>query len=126
MMAQRGSWSRDQIGELIRTLERETTDFRRDFDRALDRSRLNNSSREDRVNASMRRFERGMDQVRREFARRKDWWDIRDTVRSAMASARDVDLTMRNQRLDASVERDWLAIRRDLNELATRFGLPRL
>lgn len=126
MMAQRGSWSRDQIGELIRTLERETTDFRRDFDRALDRSRLNNSSREDRVNSSMRRFERGMDQVRREFARRKDWWDIRDTVRSAMASARDVDLTMRNQRLDASVERDWLAIRRDLNELATRFGLPRL
>ena len=126
VLAQRGRWSREQIGDLIRTLERETNDFRKDFDRALDRSRLNNSGREDRVNASMKRFENEMDEVRREFARRDDWWDIRDNVRKAVNAARDVDRTMRNQRLGPQVERQWVAIRRGMNVLATRNDVPRL
>lgn len=126
VLAQRGRWSREQIGDLIRTLERETNDFRKDFDRALDRSRLNNSGREDRVNASMKRFENEMDEVRREFARRDDWWDIRDNVRKAVNAARDVDRTMRNQRLGPQVERQWVAIRRGMNVLATRYNVPRL
>jgi hypothetical protein len=126
VLAQRGRWSREQIGDLIRTLERETNDFRKDFDRALDRSRLNNSGREDRVNASMKRFENEMDEVRREFARRDDWWDIRDNVRKAVNAARDVDRTMRNQRLGPQVERQWVAIRRGMNVLATRYDVPRL
>lgn len=117
-------YSRRDIGAVISRAEASSKVFRREIDRELDRSRLDGSRREDRINDEVRQFENAMTRLRREFDRNDSWWETRRDVEQALNAAREVGVRVRNNRFSGSVENQWRNLRRDLNTMANRYNLP--
>ena len=53
----------------------------------------------------------------------RDFRELRNGVANALSMAEDINNTMRYRRLDPVVERQWLMLRSDLNQLARIFNL---
>lgn len=112
------------ITRTINDCENNTDKFVRSLRRALNRSSLDGTAREDDLNRATKDLERTMDRVGRAWNRDKDISKTRSLVREAISSARNVNATMRSRRLDSDVERDWIEVRGQLNLLARAFKLP--
>lgn len=119
-------YAKRDVSEIIRRVEESSNQFRRDVDRDLDRSRLDGSRREDRINDEVRRFEDALDRLRREFDRNDSWWESRSHVQVALDAARPVATRLRNNRFSSNVENQWRNLRRDLNKLAFVYNLPQV
>lgn len=138
VMAQRGRHHRDedrryqqrytkrQVAEIIRRVEESSNRFRQDLDRDLDRSRLDGSKKEDRINDDVRRFEDAFDRLRREFDNSDNWWESRNNVQQALDFARPVATRLRNNRFSSNVQNQWRNLNADLNRLAFTYNLPRI
>ncbi|HTK37057.1 MAG TPA: hypothetical protein VL325_01075, partial [Pyrinomonadaceae bacterium] len=92
----------------------------------LDRSRLNNSNREDWLNQRARDLERATNELSRNFDRRAAWNDSRDEVRRCLNIASDIDRNVRNYRFRPVTERNWRNVRSELNTLADVYNLPKV
>jgi Skp family chaperone for outer membrane proteins len=115
-----------EVDRIIRNVEQRTDTFVRQFDTALDNSRLNGTRREDNLNQRARDLESATDELRREFDRRDRWNENRDEVRKCLNIASDINVAMRNRRLNRATENNWANVRTELNELARVYGLPRI
>ena len=113
-----------QVDRLITNLETRVDRFVVQFDNSLDNSRLNNTRREANLNRRARDLEVATDELRREFNRRDRWIENQDEVRRCLNIASDIDVAMRNRRLDSATENNWRAVRVELNALAKVYGLP--
>ncbi len=120
----RKKYNKKQVDNIIRQLESSSNDFRRDFDRALDRSRIDGTEREDNFNARVKRFENSLDTLRGEFNRRDDWWESRNNVQQMLEAAKPVSVMMSNRRLGGNLESQWRRMRRNVNKLAGTYNLP--
>jgi hypothetical protein len=121
--AKKKARTRADVEAVVRDCERRTDEFRRQLDRALDRSPLDGTHREDQLNSEARRLENEIDRVKRELERREDFMDVRDNVEAALAAARDIDRALRRRRLHKDAERAWRALRAELNVLADHYGV---
>lgn len=119
-------YNRRQVADIIRRLEVSSNQFRRDFDRWLDNSRLDGSEREDRYNSRVSRYEAALNGLRSEFDRRDKWWETREKVKEALDAARPVSQLMRERRIKNALERRWNRMRADLNRLASTYQLARV
>lgn len=119
-------YTRRQVAELINRIETGSNRFRRDLDHDLDRSRLDGSRREDNINIDVKKFEEAFNQLRSEFDRNDRWWETRKHVETSLDAARPVAVRLRNNRMSQNVQNQWRNLRRDLNQLATRYNLPPL
>ncbi len=106
--------NRDQVQRILERLEVRTDSFRRSLDDALDRSRFNGSQREDNINALARNFERQTDRLRDDYS---DGDRVRGGVRELLATGDQIDRIMRRGRYGRETERDWAAVRTELNRL---------
>jgi hypothetical protein len=120
------AYARASVDRLIRQAENRSDQFVAIFDRALDRSRLEGTIREDRLNERAFQLERELNMVRQEFNRTSNHYNIRLHVANAINVAQSINTVMRNRRLDARVERQWLLLRSDLNRLAAVYNLRQL
>ena len=120
----RKKYNKKQVDNIIRQLESSSNDFRRNFDRALDRSRIDGTEREDNFNSRVRRFEESLNTLRGEFNRRDDWWESRNNVQQMLEAARPVSVMMNNRRLGGNLESQWRRLRRNVNKLAGTYNLP--
>ena len=112
--------SDQQVGDLLRRLDAGTAAFRASFNRALDRSQINNSRAEDDIKQSVNHFKEATDRLRdRVQNRRAGTADVEDVLRRASL----IDGFMTRNTLDAAVERDWQSLRGDLNDLARAYGV---
>jgi len=100
--------------------------FRSSLRAALDRSALNGTRREDQLNVDTERLERAMDRVREAWNREHDPPKTRHFVSDAIAAGQDINRTMVSRRLNPDVQRQWDAVRGELNRLAEAFELPRI
>jgi hypothetical protein len=100
--------------------------FRSALRAALDRSALNGTRREDQLNVDAERLERAMDRVREAWNREHDPPKTRHFVSDAIAVGQDINRTMVRRRLNPDVQRQWDAVRGELNRLAEAFELPRI
>jgi hypothetical protein len=119
-------YNKYQVAQMIRNIETSANEFRSDFDRWLDRSRFDQTTREQRFNAVVAAFEQATNQLRAEFDRRDSWWETRNDVQSMLEAARPVDQLMRRQRASRDVEFDWRRLKRHINRLASAYRLPQL
>jgi hypothetical protein len=117
------AYTRTSVDRIIRRVEERSDAFVRLFDRALDRSRLDNSRREDRLNERARELETELDQVRQEFDRSEGYLDVRGNVARAMNVSEGINNVVRNRRLTPQVERQWVLLRTELNQLARVYNL---
>lgn len=105
---------RRSIRQLLDRIENRTDDFRTSLDRALDRSRLNGSQREDNINQLLREFEDATNRLRERYNSDQD---VTNEVREVLRRSSRIDNFMRRQRLDDRAESNWASLRQDLNQL---------
>ena len=117
-------YTKDEVNRIINRVEDRSDVFVKLFDKSLDRSVLNGSRREDRLNQYARDLEKALDDLRREFDRKESYIETRPEVRRCLDIATDIDVAMRNRRLGTETERQWALLRTELNTLADVYGLP--
>lgn len=110
-----------QVQNLLNRIETRGDTFRSSLDRALDRSRLDNTNRENSINEFVKDFENATDELRRKFDGRTSVGD--DVSSVVVRAARIDDFMQRNLRRSARAHRDWRNLRADLNLLANYYNL---
>jgi hypothetical protein len=118
--------SKAQVNAIVNRVETRVDNFVKNYDKALDRSRLDGSSREDWLNKRAKDLEKATDELRREFDRRDAWIENKDEVRKCLNIASDIDRNMRNYNFGAATEANWARVRYELNSLADAYNLPRV
>jgi hypothetical protein len=130
LAAQRGYPPRDErisnISRVVADCEERTNQFRSSLRAALDRSAINGTRREDQLNTDAERLERAMNRVREAWNREHDPPKTRHFVDDAISAGQDINRTMVRRRLNPDVQRQWDAVRGELNRLAEAFELPRI
>ena len=120
------AYARVDVDRLIRQAENRSDQFVAMFDRALDRSRLEGTIREDRLNERAMQLENALNIVRQEFNRTSNPYSIRAQISNALNAAQSINTVMRNRNLHPAAERQWSLLRSDLNRLAAVYNLRQL
>jgi hypothetical protein len=124
------AWPRDVTRERVRRLvvdcEKRTDRFKGTFRRALNGSIVDDTRREDTLNAAARQLERALDDVKRRVVGNGSYSATRDAVRRALDAGREIARAVRRLRLGGGVERAWLVLHGELNGLARLVALPPL
>jgi hypothetical protein len=117
-------YTKADVDRIIKRVEESTDKFKKEFDKALDHSRLNNTNREDQLNDYAKDFEHATDDLRKHFDKTDAWIENKEQVRTCLSLASKINVAMRNRRLGPKVESRWASLRFDLNTLAGVYNLP--
>ena len=117
-------YTKIEVAHLIQRVEESSDRFQQTFDRALDRSRLDGTRTEDRLNAQVQRLEQTINALREEFERRDSYRDLKGHVAQVLRQGDEVNSIMRSAQFPTPVEQQWAAMRTDLNRLADIYALP--
>lgn len=109
-----------QARNVIRRIETRTDTFKNEMNTALDRSRLNDTQREDNVFAYIDGFEAATDRLSTQFNARQP---VYDNVNDVLTQAAYIDRFMARNRLANRAENEWTRLRTDLNTLAQLYSI---
>lgn len=115
-----------QVKVIVNRVEDRVDNFVGKFDKSLDKSRLDGTSREDWLNRRAKDLESATDELSREFDRRDAWAENREEVRRCLNIASDIDRNMRNYRYGTATEGNWARVRYELNSLADVYNMPKV
>jgi hypothetical protein len=96
-------------------LAESTSTFADVFDREMDRSRIDGSNREDRLNARVRSFSSLVNSVRNNYSGRRG--DRRYSLRTLVDRGYELNRALRNSPRRRYWIREWETVRRDLQNL---------
>ncbi len=108
------------MNQLMKRLETNADHFSNSVDRALDRSRLDGTAREDNINALVDEFEYETDQLRERY---RDNEAIPSDAEAVLSRALRLEMFMDRHPLNAQAQRDWARVRTDLNDLARAYNV---
>ena len=112
--------SDDIVDTLLGRIEQRTDQYKRALDRALDRSSLNETQREEAILNYVKDFETSTDGLKRNFeAKRSTDRDVTDVLNRAYY----IDKFMRENQLARGAERQWRALRTDLETLQQYYSV---
>jgi hypothetical protein len=120
----RGGYTKTEVDLIIKRVEERSDRFVKLFDKSLDRSRLNGTDREDRLNEYARNLETALDELRHEFDRKESYVETKPEVRRCLNIATSINVAMRNRRLGGETERQGAQLSSELNTLAGVYTLP--
>jgi hypothetical protein len=120
------AYTKSDVDRIIKRVEERADAFVKLFDNALDRSALDGTEAEDRLNGRAKDLEKELDELRGDFDRTDTWRETRGRVEDVMREAVAINLVMNRRRLSERVEANWRLLRSDLNRLAGIYNLPRL
>lgn len=109
-----------QIQTLLVRIETKTDTFKNEVDRALDRSRLNNTNREDSISGYFADFETATDALRQRFDSRQV---VNNEVTEVLNRAMVIDRFISANRLTNSAETQWRSLKADLTMLAGYYSV---
>jgi len=114
--------SDQQLQDLVNRLDTHKDAFRGSFETALDRSPVKGSAAADEMGRSVKSLDQAVNLLRdRVNDRHSNTADAEDVLRRASI----IDTFIMRNQLDASVQRDWQALRLDMNDLARAYGIAR-
>ena len=119
----RGGYGRyDDRGlrDSVHRLDRLAKDFERDVDRALDRSRADGTSREDRVNDQVHQFRDAVGDLKSRVGNGRDLNRSANEARRVLQEAQDIDRIGR--RLDGRTSSQWSQIQQELRYISNVYG----
>jgi hypothetical protein len=119
-IAQIGGVRTTQVRSLLTRIETRTDTFRREVDSSLNRSPLNTTAREDRINDFIGEFETATDSLRRNFDSNRN---ISSDVNEVLNRAVFIDRFMTRNRLSPRAEMEWSGLRTDLDTLARYYSV---
>ena len=114
---------RRQLRDLARRIEDRSRSFQRNLDRALDRSRIDDTRREDNINELAREFRNAADRFRNVAGDSNDLYRSQDEARTLIQFANRIENRLRRVRLDSRTANDWYQIRADLRTVADIYRL---
>ena len=109
----RGQERQTQV--LLNRIESRTDTFKRAVEMSLNRTPLNSTDREDRINDFIAAFETATDLLRRGFAANRD---VTSEVNEVLSRATFINRFMTRNRLSIRAETEWNGLRTDLNSLS--------
>ena len=114
-----GRGNEPAVGELLRRTDASVAVFRASLDREIDRSRIDADRAE--LKQSVNDLQLATGRVRDGARNRRGGatGDVEDVLRRAST----IDNFMTSNSLDAAVERDWLEVHRNLDELARAYSV---
>jgi hypothetical protein len=117
-------YDRRQLRDLARRIDDRSRDLQRDIDRLLDNSRINGTTREDRINDEARDFRNAASRFRG-VAGDSDRLDrSRDEASRLLQQASLLSRALgRRNRLDSRTANDWNQLRSDLRTVANIYNL---
>ena len=112
--------------ERLRTSARRVSDLSRQFergiDRSLDRSRLDGTIREDRINDRAREFRFAADELRNRLGDARNLYGSTGAARNLLQLGARLDRLVSRFRLDARTLSDWAQIRQELRVISDAYG----
>jgi hypothetical protein len=120
------AYSKADVDRIIKRVETRSDNFVKLFDESLDRSALDGTDREDRLNERAKDLEKALDRLREDFDRTDTWRDTRGRVEDVMREAEAINRVVNSRRLTTRVEASWTLLRNDLNRLAGIYNLEQL
>ncbi len=109
-----------QIGQLLARTSKDAGRFRRSLDRAVDRSRIDRSREDNNINQFVKDFAETANHLSDHFDRRQVVTsDIEEVLRRSVS----IDSFMQRHQLADQAEKDWLSVRRDLDDLAHAYNV---
>jgi hypothetical protein len=119
-------YSKGDVERIIKRLEKNTDTFKKAVDRQLDRSVLDGTKREDRINERVSELENATDRLRNRFDRSDDWRETRSDVLDVVREADNINGLFDRIRAYSRVRTSWNAVRSDINTLAGVYDVPRI
>jgi len=118
-------YTRTDVRDLVQRMEQHSNAFRKHFEKALDRSALNDTDREDRLRRWTQDLEDMLDHLKKDQSKNQIR-DMEQRVNTMLAIAAGINRIMLYRTFSADAERDWRLLRADLNALALTYDLPTL
>jgi len=112
--------SDQQLKDLVNRIDTHQNTFRNSFERAIDRSPIKGSPTADQADRSMKDFNDAADLLRdRVNDKQSGASDAENLLRRASA----IDSLMTRFQFETAVQRDWQALRLDMNDLTRAYGI---
>lgn len=107
-----------QIQILLNRIETQTDTFKSSMNTAMDRTVLNSTNAEDRINDFIAEFERATDALRTGFDARRD---VSSEVSEVLNRAAFINRFMTRNRMNTRTQTQWANLRTDLDTLASYY-----
>jgi hypothetical protein len=115
--------SKRDVERIIDRLEKSTDAFKKAVDRELDRSIIDGTRQEDRINDRVSDLENAADRLRSRFDRSDNWRETRDDVERVVDAANAITGLFERVSAYSPVRARWLVVRTDVNTLAAAYDL---
>jgi hypothetical protein len=110
------------LRDSVQRLDRLSKDFERDMDRALDRSRANGSSREDRINDQVHQFRDAVGDLKSRVGNGRDLNRSADEARRVLQEGQQLDRVARPRWFDGRLSSEWSQIQQELRYISDVYG----
>ena len=117
-----GRYDDRALKDSAQRLDRLAKDFERDMDRALDRSRVNGTSREDRINEEVHQFRRAAGDFKSRVGNGRDLNRSADQARRLLDEAQQVNRIARPRWFDGRLASQWSSIEQELRFISDVYG----
>ena len=115
-------YDRRRLRDLARRIDSRSRDLQRDVDRLLDRSRVDGTRREDRINNDFQHFRNAAARFKDTAGDSNDLNRSADEARQLLNLASRVSNYLRRLRMDSRTANDWAQIRNDLRLVSDIYG----
>ena len=112
--------SDQQLKDLVNRIDTHEQAFRSSFERAIDRSPIKNSQTADQAGRSMKDFNEAANRLR---DRVNDGQSVTSDAENLLRRASAIDSLMTRTQFEAPAQRDWQALRLDMNDLTRAYGI---
>jgi len=112
--------SDQQLKDLVNRIDTHEQAFRGSFERAVDRSPIKDSPTADQAGRSMKDFNEAADRLR---DRVNDGQSVTSDAENLLRRASALDSLMTRFQFETAVQRDWQALRLDMNDLTRAYGI---
>ncbi|HSD46077.1 MAG TPA: hypothetical protein VLB87_05620 [Pyrinomonadaceae bacterium] len=110
------------VRDSVHRLDRLAKDFEKNMDRALDRSRANGSSREDRINNQVHQFRDAVGDLKSRVGNGRDLNRSADEARRVLQEGQQLDRIAGSRWFDGRMASQWSAIERELRFISDVYG----
>jgi len=117
-----GRYDERGLRDSVHRLDRLSKDFERDMDRALDRSRVNGTNREDRINDQIHRFRDAVGDLKSRVGNGRDLNRSADEARRVLEQGQQLDRVARPRWYDGRMASQWSQIQQELRYISNIYG----
>ena len=117
-----GRYDDRYLRDSVHRLDRLAKDFERDMDRALDRSRVNGSRREDSINDLVHNFRRAVGDLKSRVGNGRDPNRSYNEASRVLQLADAVERRARPRWFDSRLRSEWSQIQRELQTIENVYG----